>query len=345
MKAAYFDEHGGPDVLKVGDLPDPDLGPRDVRVQVKACALPCSCATPGLRLPLPHVGGTDLAGVVVEVGGDVTAAADGAGHAAPAVGDEVIVNPGLNFEMDPETGEQAIPDDVSIVGETRWGGLAEQCVVPWTHVVAKPEAMSWEQAAALPLTSITAMQMVKRKGRVGPGSRVLVVGAGGGVSVMAVQIAKALGAWVCATTGGPEKVEKVKALGADVVIDYKADQDWWKTAFKATDKEAFDVVIDSVGAATWKYSLRCLKVGGRLVTCGATTGPIGETDIRQVFWKQLTILGSTMGIPQDLHDAVAMWEGGALKVQVDSTWPLDEVREAQEHMAEAKHFGKIVLRP
>jgi NADPH:quinone reductase-like Zn-dependent oxidoreductase len=324
MKAAYFAKHGPVDVLQVGELPDPELGPVDVRVQVKACALN--------RLDLFVREGWP--GVVSEVGSDVSGV---------AVGDEVLVNPGLNFEAD-EDGNQKVPRELSIVGETRWGGLAEQCVVPYTHVVPKPAEMSWEEAAALPLTAITAMQMVKRRGAVKAGSRVLIIGAGGGVSTMCLQIAKSLGAWVAATTGGSGKVEKARALGADLVVDYQAD-DWSKQLFLATDKQGFDVVIDSVGAATWKHSLRLLGVGGRLVTCGATTGPIGETDIRLVFWRQLQILGSTMGVPQDLHDALDMWRAGTLKVEVDSVWPLEKAREAQEHMARSGHFGKIVITP
>lgn len=340
MQAAYFEAHGGLDVLKVGALPDPMLGAGDVRIQVKACALNhldlfVREGWPGLKLPLPHVGGTDLAGVVAEVGAAVRGV---------KVGDEVLVNPGLNFEAGPD-GEQRIPPDVSIVGETRWGGLAEQCVVPASHVLPKPESMGWEEAAALPLASITAMQMVKRRGRVKRGDRVLVVGAGGGVAVMAVQIAKALGAWVCATTGGPDKVEKVRRLGADHVIDYKAEPEWSKAAFLASGKAGYDVVIDSVGQATFKGSVRALRNGGRLVTCGATTGPIGELDLRAVFWKQLSILGSTMGVPQDLKDALHMVRSGHLKVHVDSVWPLAQVREAQERMERAGQFGKIVLRP
>ncbi len=340
MRAAYFDEHGGLDVLQVGELPDPELGPDDVCVDVKAAALNrldlfVRAGWPGLKLPLPHVGGTDVAGVVSAVGTNVEGV---------RVGDEVIVNPGLNFEAD-ENGEQKIPDGVSIVGETRWGGLAEKCVVPATHVVPKPAAMPWEEAAALPLTAITAMQMVKRKGRIGSGSKVLVIGAGGGVSVMAVQFAKALGAWVVATTGGAEKVAAVKSLGADEVIDYKQDAAWPKTAFQLSGKTGFDVVIDSVGQATWKHSLRALRVGGRLVTCGATTGPMGETDIRMVFWKQLSILGSTMGIPQDLHDAVTMYEQGQLQVLVDSVWPLEKIRDAQQKLEVSSQIGKVVVKP
>jgi NADPH:quinone reductase-like Zn-dependent oxidoreductase len=340
MKAAYFEAHGGLDVLKVGDLPSPPVGPGDVRVKVKACALNhldlfVRDGWPGLKLPLPHIGGTDLAGVVSEVGPEVKGV---------QVGDEVLVNPGLNFEAGPD-GDQRIPSDVSIVGETRWGGLAEECVVPATHVLPKPDNLSWEEAAALPLAAITAMQMVKRKGRVKRGDRVLVVGAGGGVAVMAVQIAKALGAWVCATTGGAEKAAKVKQLGADHVIDYKAEPEWSKAAFLASGKAGYDVVIDSVGHATFKGSVRALRNGGRLVTCGATTGPVGELDLRMVFWKQLSILGSTMGVPQDLRDALQMVRSGHLRVFVDSVWPLDQVREAQGRMERTEQFGKIVLRP
>jgi NADPH:quinone reductase-like Zn-dependent oxidoreductase len=340
VKAAYFESHGGLDVVKVGDIPAPEMGPSDVRIQVKACALNhldlfVRDGWPGLKLPLPHVGGTDLAGVVTEAGSAVRGV---------KVGDEVLVNPGLNSEAGPD-GEQRIPDAPSIVGETRWGGLAEQCVVPYTHVLPKPDGLTWEEAAALPLAAITAMQMVKRKGRVKRGDKVLVVGAGGGVAVMAVQIAKAMGAWVCATTGGADKVAKVRKLGADHVIDYKADPEWSKAAFVASGKSGYDVVIDSVGQATFKGSVRALRNGGRLVTCGATTGPVGELDLRAIFWKQLSILGSTMGVPQDLKDALAMVRSGHLKVYVDSVYPLEQVKEAQAKMEHAGQFGKIVLRP
>jgi NADPH:quinone reductase-like Zn-dependent oxidoreductase len=340
VKAAYFEAHGNLDVLTVGDLPAPPLGPADVRIQVKASALNhldlfVREGWPGLKLPLPHIGGTDLAGVVSEVGSAVKGV---------KVGDEVLVNPGLNAEAGPD-GEQRLVEAPSIVGETRWGGLAEQCVVPYTHVVPKPDNLSWEEAAALPLAAITAMQMVKRKGRVKRGDKVLVVGAGGGVAVMAVQIAKAMGAWVCATTGGPEKVAKVRKLGADHVIDYKAEPEWSKAAFLASGKTGYDVVIDSVGQLTFKGSVRALRNGGRLVTCGATTGPAGEVDLRAIFWKQLSILGSTMGVPQDLKDALHMVRSGHLHVFVDSVWPLEQVKEAQAKMERAEQFGKIVLRP
>lgn len=342
MRAAYFQEHGDLDVLQVGELPDPEPGPGDVRLRVKACALNhldlfVREGWPGLKLEMPHVGGTDLAGVVESVGDDVVGI---------NIGDEVLVNPGLNFEAD-EHGEQIIPKHPSIVGETRSGGLAEYCVVPASKVVAKPAAWSWPEAAAFPLTALTVMQMYRKAGIAdgGEGKRVLVVGAGGGIGVMAVQLAKALGAWVCATTGGPDKVGRVAGLGADHVIDYKDDPDWWKSAFYATEKEGFDVVVDAVGQATWKYSLRCLSNGGRLVTCGATTGPMGETDIRLVFWKQLSILGSTMGTPADLERALRLAEEGKVKPIVDKVFQLEETREAQERMDAGKHFGKIVITP
>jgi NADPH:quinone reductase-like Zn-dependent oxidoreductase len=341
VKAAFFRQHGGIEVLEVGDVPAPPMGPDDVRIQVKAAALNhldlfVRDGWPGLRLPMPHVGGTDVAGVVRQVGANVRGV---------KVGDEVLVNPGLNFEADPATGEQRIPADVSIVGETRWGGLAQECVVPATHVLPKPRRMSWEEAAALPLASITAMQMVKRKARIKSGDKVLVVGAGGGVAVMALQMAKAAGAWVCATTGGAAKAQLVRQLGADHVIDYKASPDWSKEAFVATGKKGFDAILDSSGTATLGKSVRLLGLGGRLVTCGATTGPFAEVDIRNIFWRQLSILGSTMGIPQDLEDAIAMWESGTLKVHIDSVLPLGQVKAAHERMQAAGQFGKIVLIP
>lgn len=357
MKAAFFDEHGDLSKLQVGDQPDPEPGPDDVRIHVKACALNhldlfVREGWPGLKLDLPHIGGTDLVGVVESVGANVRDV---------AVGDEVIVNPGLNFHTGPD-GEQVIPPEPFIVGENRAGGLAQLCVVPATHVLPKPDGVSWEEAACLPLTLQTAFQMLRRAGlaqtgtdlahllrhdaaRPAEGKRVLVIGGGGGVSVMAIQLAKALGAWVCTTTGGPDKVAKVEALGADHVLDYKADPAWSKAAFLASEKQGYNVVIDSVGAATWAHSLRCLKAGGRLVTCGATTGPIGETHIQLVFWKQLQIIGSTMGTHEDLARALAFVEAGAVRPIVDSVWSLDEARDAQARMEAGEMFGKIVVRP
>lgn len=338
MKAAYFDQHGDIDVLQVGDVPAPTLVPGSVRIEVKACALNhldiwVRLGGRAFPLPMPHVGGTDLAGVVGEVAPDVQGV---------AVGDEVLVNPGLNFHADAE-GRLVPPAKPEIVGETRWGGLAEQCVVPASNVLPKPANLSWEEAAALPLTALTARQMI-RKARVGPGDRVLIAGAGGGVSTMAVQICKALGAWVCATTS-TGKTEAIAALGADLVLDYRTQGDWSKQAFVATDKRGYDVVIDSVGAATWAHSVRALAPGGRLVTCGATTGPVGETDIRQLFWKQASIFGSTMGTAEDLADVLQMVAAGAVRPVVDSVWPLEQVKDAVGKMERGEMVGKLVIVP
>ncbi len=339
VKAAFFTQHGGLDQLQVGQLPEPELESNQVRIQVKAAALNhldlfVRQGWPGLRLPLPHVGGTDVAGVVTAIGSDVKSA---------RVGDEVLVNPGLNFEAD-EDGQLIVPPEPDIIGETRWGGLAESCVVPASHVLPKPESWTWEEAAAVPLTSLTAMQMLRKAGAK-PGHRVLVVGGGGGVAVMAIQLAKAMGCTVFATTGGTEKVTKVKSLGADHVVDYQTDPAWWKTMYGLSGKQGMDIVVDSVGAATWALSLRTLRNGGRLVTCGATTGPIGETNIQLIFWKQLSILGSTMGTAKDLEDALDLLEAGKIRPIIDSVWSLDDARDAQAHMANGKQFGKIIIRP
>ncbi len=338
MKAAYFDEHGELDVLQVGDVPAPDMVPGSVRIQVKACALNhldiwVRLGGRAFPLPMPHIGGTDLAGVVSEVADDVTGV---------AVGDEVIVNPGLNFHND-ANGRLVPPPKPEIVGETRWGGLAEECVVPATNVLPKPDGLSWEEAAALPLTALTARQMIRKAG-VQAGDNVLIPGAGGGVSTMAVQICKALGAWVCATTS-TGKTDAIEALGADVVIDYKASDNWSKEAFVASEKTGYDVVIDSVGEATWTHSVRALAPGGRLVTCGSTTGPNGVTDIRQLFWKQASILGSTMGTQEDLQDVIDMVAAGKVRVVVDSVWPLEQTKEAVAKMERGEMIGKIVVTP
>lgn len=339
VKAAFFDQHGGLDVLQVGAQPDPVAGPGDVVIDVKACALNhldlfVRDGWPGLRLPLPHIGGTDMAGVVSAVGEGVDDF---------AVGDEVIINPGLNFEED-DDGHLIVPPEPQIIGETCGGGLAEKVLAPASRLVAKPPAWSWEEAAAFPLTALTVMRML-RKARAKPGQRVLVIGAGGGIGVMSIQLAKALGCEVFATTGGADKVAKVTELGVDHVIDYKADPDWWKTVYGQSGKQGMDVVIDCVGQATWKYSLRTLRPGGRLVTCGATTGAIAETNIQLVFWKQLELLGSTMGSPQDLARALELALAGKVRPILDSVFALDDVRDAQERMENGKQFGKIVLKP
>ncbi len=338
MKAAFFDQHGELDVLQVGEQPSPELVPGSVRLKVKACALNhldiwVRLGGRAFPLPMPHIGGTDLAGIVTEVADDVEGV---------AVGDEVLVNPGLNFFAG-DDGRLIPPSKPEIVGETRWGGLAEECVVPATNVLPKPSGLGWEEAAALPLTALTARQMI-RKANVGPGDKVLIPGAGGGVSTMAVQICKALGAWVCATTS-TGKVDAIAAIGADLVLDYKGNENWSKEAFLATDKHGFDVVIDSVGQATWPLSVRALAPGGRLVTCGATTGPEGVTDIRQLFWKQASIHGSTMGTKEDLQDVIDMVAAGKIRVVVDSVWPLEQVKDAVAKMERGEMVGKIVLRP
>lgn len=345
MKAAYFETHGGLENLQVGDLPEPDPGVGEVLIEVKACALNhldlfVREGWPGLKLPLPHIGGTDMAGVVVALGEGVSPRSEGG---RVEIGDEVIVNPGLNFEED-QNGRMVIPAEPRIIGETCGGGLAEKVVAPADRVIMKPAKWSWEEAAAFPLTALTVMQMLRKAGAE-EGHRVLVIGAGGGVGVMSVQLAKAMGCEVFATTGGPDKVEKVQGLGADHVIDYHADPDWWKTVFVQSGKNGMDIVIDCVGQATWKYSLRTLRAGGRLVTCGATTGPIGETHIQLVFWKQLQIIGSTMGTPQDLDRALKLAVAGKIRPVVDSVFSLDEARAAQERMEKGEQFGKIVLRP
>ncbi len=342
MKAALFHEHGPLENLVIEEVDDPQPGPGEVVLTVRACALNhldlfVREGWPGLRLPLPHIGGTDVAGTVAAVGSGVDKA---------LVGQDCLVNAGLNFVDDPERpGEMLLPSEPSILGETCAGGLAEKVIVPASQLVPKPARMDWPEAAAFPLTALTSVRMLRKAG-IWPdakGARVLVPGGAGGVSVMAIQLAKACGAWVCATTS-PEKIEQVKSLGADLVLDRKAP-DWSKQAFLATDKQGYDVVLESVGQATWKHSIRSLANGGRLVTCGATTGPLGDTDIRLVFWKQLSILGSTMGTATDLADALALWDEGKVKPFVDSVWSLDDAREAQAHLAKGGHFGKVIIQP
>src|SRR5437667_442194 len=224
-------------------------------------------------------------------------------------------------------------------------GLAEFVVVRGDNVLALPANISFEHAASFILTNMTAWRMVVTQGQCAPGHDVLIIGVGGGVSSTAVQIARLCGARVIVTSSDDAKLEKAKALGAEVGINYKKNPGWTKDVFEATGKRGVDVVIENVGAATWKDSIRSLKGGGRLVTCGATSGPIGETLIPLVFWKQVHIIGSTMANRKEFHDVMGQFFAGRLKAIVDEGVSLKDGAAAQQRLAEGKQFGKIVLTP
>lgn len=342
MKALLFRQFGGPEVLRYEDVADPKIGPGEVLVRVRACALNrldlfVREGIPALKTPLPFWTGCDIAGDVVEVGAEAQGV---------KVGDRVAVNPNLTCGRCEYCiqGEDSLCVRYGILGEHVPGGLADLVKVRGDNILALPPHISYEDAASFILTSMTAWRMVVTQGQVRPGQDVLILGVGGGVSSTAVQIAKLCGARVFVTSSSDEKLERAKKVGADVGINY-AKEDWAKAVFEKTGKRGVDVVIENVGASTWKQSLRSLRKGGRLITCGATTGPIGETDIRIVFWNQIHIIGSTMANRREFNEVMTQLFRGTLKPIVDRLFPLKEGADAQRLLAEGKQFGKLVLVP
>jgi NADPH:quinone reductase-like Zn-dependent oxidoreductase len=342
MKALAFHEHGGLDKLRYQDVPDPKIGDGDVLVRVKACALNhldlfVREGIPGLKLPLPFWSGCDIAGEIAEVGPAVTGV---------AVGDRVAVNPNLNCGRCEFCirGEDSLCLTYGILGEHTHGGLAEYVKVDARNVLKLPDHVGFEDGASFILVNMTAWRMLVSQARLRAGEDLLVLGVGGGVSSTAVQIGKLCGARVWVTSASDEKLNRARELGADECINY-SKADWARVVFQKTDRRGVDVILENVGAATWKDSIRSLVKGGRLVTCGATSGPIGETDIRIVFWKQISIIGSTMSNRREFNEVMTQLFRGRLKPIVDSVMPLADGAAAQEKLAAGKQFGKIVLVP
>jgi len=341
MKALAFTEFGGPEKLQLQEVPEPKVGAQDVLVRVRACALNhldlwVRQGIPALKTPLPFWTGSDVAGDVVEVGSDVEGVKPG---------DRVAVNPNISCRRCEFclAGEDNLCPRYGLVGEHVPGGFAEYVAVRGDRVLTLPAEIGYEEAASFVLTNMTAWRMVVTQARVKPGEDVLVIGVGGGVSSTAVQIAKLCGARVIVTSSSDEKLEKARALGSDIGINY-AKEDWARAVRTVTGGRGVDVVVENVGAATWKQSIRSLRRGGRLVTCGATTGPIGETDIRVLFWNQLHLIGSTMSTTREFLDVMRLFFAGRLRPIVDEVVPLAEGAAAQQRLAEGRQFGKIVLR-
>lgn len=342
MKALCFHEHGAPDVLKFCEVPDPQPGPGEVLIRVKACALNhldiwVRRGWPGLKLEMPHWGGSDVAGLVADVGPGVT---------GWKVGDRVVSDPGISTLEDEFTrrGEHSLSPGYRILGEHVRGGLVEYVAVPAEGLMRIPELLDFPAAAAPLLVTLTAWRMLIHRARLRAGESVLVVGAGGGVNSMATQIAKLAGARVYVVAGNPEKAARARELGADVVLD-RSRGDWAKELAALTDKRGVDVVVDNVGAATLNKSMRAVARGGRIVIVGNTSGPLAEIDIRFIFSKQISLVGSTMGTHQDFRDVTALLWEGKLKPVIDRVLPLQAGREAFEAMEKSDQFGKIVLEP
>ncbi len=343
MKALCYQEHGGLDVLQYTDVPAPEPAGDEVLVRVKATALNyldvfVREGWPGLRLEMPHWSGSDVAGEIAKIGNDVT---------GWSLGQRVVIDPGIVTRTDEFTrrGEQSISPGYTILGEDIRGGHAEFVAVPARNLVAMPEGWDFQQAAAPLLVALTAWRMLIHRARLRAGESVLVIGAGGGVNSMAIQIAKFAGARVYALTSSEEKMEKARELGADLVINYRDDPNWSKAIYGITGRRGVDVVVDNVGQATLTQSMRAVARGGRIVIVGNTSGPRAEIDIRYIFAKQISIIGSTMGNHQDFRDVMELLWAGKLQPVVDRVLPLSEGRKAFKILESGDKFGKIVLTP
>ncbi|WP_336002033.1 zinc-binding dehydrogenase [Halorientalis halophila] len=342
MQAVQFSEHGDTDVIEYGDFADPDPAADEVLVDVKAAALNhldvwTRRGLPGIDLEMPHIPGSDAAGVVTDVGADVDRFSEG-DHVAVSAG---VACGSCEFCRD---GEPTMCVDFHIIGEHVRGVHAEQAAVPADNLVPVPEHVDWEVAGSASLVFQTAWRMLVTRADLQPGENVLVLGASGGVGHAALQIAKYVGAEVYATASSEEKLDYARELGADEVINYEAE-DFDDRVRELTDGRGVDVVVDHIGAATWQQSLASLAKGGRLVTCGATTGPNPETDVNRIFWNQLEVIGSTMGTPGEVDDVLELvWEG-ELEPRVRDTLPMSETARAHEMLQEREGFGKVVVVP
>jgi NADPH:quinone reductase-like Zn-dependent oxidoreductase len=341
MKAIVYSEQGGPEVLKYTEVPEPQISPYEVLVRVRACALNhldlwLRRGMPGMSVPLPHIPGSDIAGEIARVGDKVT-------NVKP--GDRVMLQPGISCCQCEKclAGEDNLCRAYTLFGRMVDGGCAEFVKSPAVNCVPIPENLSFEEAAAFPLVSLTAWHMLITRAQLKPAETVLILGAGSGVGSAAIQIAKATGARVITTAGSEAKLAKARELGADDVINHST-QKIADEVKRLTNRRGVEVAFEHVGQATWNDSIRSLAVNGRLVTCGATTGQEGRIDINYVFVRHLTILGSYMGSKAELYSALELLRRGLLKPVIDIVLPLEKCAEAHRRLEDREQFGKIVLR-
>lgn len=341
MRAMAFAQPGGPEVLEMMDLPRPTINGDEVLVQVKACGLNHLdvWVRSGLptKIPMPHIGGCETTGVVAEVGQQVTSL---------QVGQSVLISPG-QCSLDSDwynKGIDSCADDYHIQGYQTQGGFAEFAKARAVDCLPISQTWSFEEWAAIPLTFVTAWNMLHTKARIQANDQVVVFGASSGVGTAAIQIARSAGARILAIAGSDDKLKKASELGADVLINY-ATQDIAKEVKKATGGRGADIVFEHVGAAIWQQAMRCLGKNGRLVTCGATTGSKVEIDLRFFFTQQHAILGAYMGSRHELLQCLRLVERRVFRPVVDSVFSLEKLREAQEKMERREMFGKIVVTP
>ena len=339
MKAMVLSQHGGPEVLHLAEMPDPAIGDRDVLVRVRAVALNhldlwVRSGLPGRSVAFPHIPGSDISGEVAAVGAAVKDV---------RVGDRVLLAPGVSCGQCEQciAGRDNFCVDYVLFGRQIHGGYAEFVRSPSVNVIPIPRNLSFAEAAAVPLVFLTAWHMLLGRAQLRPGEDVLVIAAGSGVGSAAIQIAKATGARVIATAGSEPKLAKAKELGADDVLLHGGE--FAREVKRLTGGRGVDVVFEHVGAATWEQSIFSLKTGGRLVTCGATTGFESKININYVFGRQLSILGSFMGQKSELFAALELFKRGLLKPVIDTAMPLDRAADAHRRLENRQQFGKIVL--
>jgi NADPH:quinone reductase-like Zn-dependent oxidoreductase len=341
MHAIYFEEHGGAEVLKYGEIKDPVAGPGEILVGVKACALNhldiwVRQGLPGIPIPMPHIPGSDVSGVVLETGKGVKRLKKGG---------NVVVCPGQLSGLARESFEarDSYSPDFQILGLQTQGGYAEKICVPERFVVSVSEKYSPEEWASFGLAGLTAYHMLVTRAKLKAGETVLVHGAGSGIGGFALQIARFLGATVFATVGDFKKVSRAKKLGAEEVILYRTE-DFAEKINKLTGQKGADVIFDHIGPDTWSKNFNCLTRGGRMVFCGATSGPRAEVDIRVLYMKQLSLLGAYMGSFAEFLKVLELAEKGVLAPVIDQVFSLREAADAQRRMESRQNFGKIVLK-
>jgi NADPH:quinone reductase-like Zn-dependent oxidoreductase len=340
MKAIVFHQHGGPEVLQYIDAAVPTLRANEVLVRVRACALNhldlwVRGGLPNVPIPLPHIPGSDIAGEIAQIGTEVSTV---------KVGQKVVLAPGVSCGKCSAciAGLDNRCRQFSNLGYMIDGGCAEFVRCPEVNCLPYPENLSFEEAASIPLVFQTAWHMLITRAQLQPGEDVLVLGAGSGVGSAAIQIAAMFGARIIATAGNEAKLEKAKQLGAAHLINHKT-QKIRDEVRRITNKRGVEVVVEHVGTATWDESVASLAVGGRLVTCGATTGYDAKIDLRVLFARQLSLLGSYMGVKSELVSVLKLVASGHLKPVIDRTFPLAACADAHRYLESGEQFGKVVL--
>ncbi len=345
MKAVVFRQHGGPEVLTYTDVPDPKPRADEVLVRVRACALNhldlwIRKGIPGIQIPMPHgighINGSDIAGEIAATGELVSGI---------PLGQKILLQPGIGCGRCVAclAGNDNLCRNYTLLGYLVNGGYAEYVCAPARNVVPMPDGLSFEEGAAIPLVFITAWHMLVTRAKLQPGEDVLILGGGSGVGSAGIQIAKVLGARVITTVGSDEKAEKTRALGADEVIVHTRQQISAEVR-RITNKRGVDVVFEHVGEATWPQSVASLAVNGRLVTCGATTGYDAKIDLRFLFSRHLSLLGSYMGSKAELFPVLDLVARKQIHPVLDKVFPLAEAAEAHRRLEQREQFGKIVLK-